>query len=277
VLAWLLFGAGLYYVLLVFPFQEALLVDLVQELPYVLALFVFSLLFFFIPVAVASHTMPMITQLTQGTKGFAAGKILFVSTIGSFLGSILTSTVLFSVWGVELTGYITAGMLVVCHMALIAYQKKIPWAGITALLVIVGLFIQRPQAAAGIIYSYDSPYQQIQIREDRVGDTMVRTMLLNGGYASSIYTDTHKSWFGYIREAVEATDMRRAVSSTTDGATLLVIGAAGFTYPEEMAQKPYVERIDTIDVDPSVKEITEQYFQQKPLHEKIVFIPQSAR
>ena len=54
---------------------------LVAEMPYILALFVFALLFFFVPVAAASHTMPMITELTSGTKGFAAGKILFVSTI----------------------------------------------------------------------------------------------------------------------------------------------------------------------------------------------------
>ena len=44
-----------------------------------------------------------------------------------------------------------------------------------------------------------------------------------------------------------------------------------------MAQKDYVERIDTLDVDPSVKHISEKYFQQKPLHEKITFIAQSAR
>lgn len=81
VLAWMLLGAGLYYVILVFPLQEAILVDFVQKMPYILALFLFSLLFFFLPVAVASHTMPMITQLTSGNKGFAAGKILFVSTI----------------------------------------------------------------------------------------------------------------------------------------------------------------------------------------------------
>lgn len=133
VLARMLFGAGLYYVLLVFPFQEQLLVDLVQELPYMRALFVFSLLFFFLPVAVASHTMPMITQLTKGTKGFAAGKILFVSTIGSFLGSILTSTLLFGWLGVAQTGYLTAALLIVCHIALVRYYKRIPWIGILAL------------------------------------------------------------------------------------------------------------------------------------------------
>lgn len=221
--------------------------------------------------------MPMITQLTQGTKGFAAGKILFVSTLGSFLGSILTSTVLFSIRGVALTGYITAGILILCHIALVIYQKRMPWAGIVALLLIAVLFIQKPKAEAAVLYTHDSPYQKIEIREDTYDDVKIRTMLLNGGNASSIDADTQQSRFGYIRESVEITDMRNSLSSVIGNKKLLVIWAAGFTYPEEMAQKEYVERIDTLDVDPSVKEISEKYFQKKPLHEKIIFIPQSAR
>ena len=225
VLARLLFGAGLYYVLLVFPFQEGILVDFVQKFPYIVALFLFSLLFFFIPVAIASHTMPMITELTNGTKGFAAGKILFVSTLGSFLGSILTSTVLFSVLGVELTGYVRAGLLIVCHMALIIYMRRIPWAGIVALVVIGVLFFQRPEAEA-MVYTHDSAYQKIEIREDKYADTLIRTMLLNGGYASSIYADKRESRFGYIRTAIEISDIRTAVSSTMEKKNILVIGAA---------------------------------------------------
>lgn len=68
VLSRMLFGSGLYYVFLVFPFQDMMLSEFVQQMPYTLALFVFSVLFFFLPVAIASHTMPMITQLTQGSK-----------------------------------------------------------------------------------------------------------------------------------------------------------------------------------------------------------------
>lgn len=67
-LSWLLLGAGLYYILLVFPLQHDLLLKFVQTFSYIPALFVFSLLFFFLPVAAASHTMPMITQLTSGNK-----------------------------------------------------------------------------------------------------------------------------------------------------------------------------------------------------------------
>lgn len=162
-------------------------------------------------------------------------------------------------------------------MALMIYQKRVPRAGIAALIVISVLFIQRPAADAAIVYKYDSPYQKVEIREDNYDGTIIRSMLLNGGYASSIYADTGKSRFGYIREAVDITESRVELSSVSGRKNILVIGAAGFTYPEEMAQKEYVERIDTIDVDPSVKKISEKYFQQRPLHEKITFTSQSAR
>lgn len=68
VLSWLLFAAAIYYICLVFPLQHELLLGLMQKMSYIPALFVFALLFFFLPVAAASHTMPMITQLTSGNK-----------------------------------------------------------------------------------------------------------------------------------------------------------------------------------------------------------------
>lgn len=92
-------------------------------------------------------------------------------------------------------------------------------------MIIAVLFAQRPDAEA-FVYSYDSPYQKIDVREDTYGDTTIRTMLLNGAYASSIYTDNRKSRFGYIRTAIDATDMRTAVSSVMGDKKALVIGAA---------------------------------------------------
>ena len=59
--------------------------------------------------------------------------------------------------------------------------------------------------------------------------------------------------------------------------TLLVIWAAWFVYPYEVAQLPYVERIDTIDIDPQVKTIAENKFLFQTLSPKIVFYPESAR
>lgn len=184
-LAWLLRGAAIYYLVLVFPFQETMLISLVKHLPYIPALFLFSLLFFFLPVAAASHTMPMITQLTSGGKGFAAGKILFVSTLGSFLGSVLTSTVFFPLRGVRITAYLTAGALIVCHGLLLIYHKRIPWLGIAS-LAFTFILLLRPHFAVSDVFSYDSPYQQIRITTGSYEGRPIRTMLLNGGYASSV-------------------------------------------------------------------------------------------
>lgn len=99
-------------------------------------------------------------------------------------------------------------------------------------------------------------------------------MVLDEGNASSIDVVSGTSWFGYVRTAVAVTSEWLKDLKETH---VLTIGAAGFTYPEEMAAKPYVASIDTVDVDPSVKWIAEKYFLQKKLDAKIRFIPQSAR
>lgn len=79
-----------------------------------------------------------------------------------------------------------------------------------------------------------------------------------------------KSPFPYIRELVALTEQYRPKN-------ILVIGAAGFVYPHEVAQLPYVERVDTIDIDPNVKAIAEQHFLFQSLSPKIAFFPESAR
>jgi hypothetical protein len=40
---------------------------------------------------------------------------------------------------------------------------------------------------------------------------------------------------------------------------------------------PFVERIDAVDIDPTIKPIAETYFLQETLSPKVVFIPYSAR
>lgn len=79
-----------------------------------------------------------------------------------------------------------------------------------------------------------------------------------------------KSPFPYIRSFVTLTEQYRPKN-------ILVIWAAWFVYPYEVAQLPYVERVDTIDIDPQVKTIAEEKFLFQPLSPKIVFYPESAR
>jgi spermidine synthase len=63
----------------------------------------------------------------------------------------------------------------------------------------------------------------------------------------------------------------------TGARRVLVIGAAGFTFPRDAAKFPGVEQVDAVDVDPSVREIAEKHFLREPLPALVRFLPWSAR
>ena len=122
------------------------------------------------------------------------------------------------------------------------------------------------------VYSFDSAYQSIRIVDGYERDGRpLRVFKTNDAYASAIYIDDKTSPFTYVQEAVEQTI---ALSPKR----ILVIGAAGFSYPYEVWKWLWdIETIDVIDVDPSVKHIAEEYFLEQALDPSINFIPLSAR
>jgi spermidine synthase len=58
---------------------------------------------------------------------------------------------------------------------------------------------------------------------------------------------------------------------------VLVIGAAGFTFPRDVAKFPAVKQVDAVDVDPIVRSVAEKQFLKQPLPPKVRFLPLSAR
>lgn len=263
------------YLFLTFPNQTRLLEYMLSITDnYILTLFIVAFLLFFLPVLIASQTIPLLTELLPSTsKGKAAGSMLFASTIGSFLGSVLPSVVLFETIGVQYTGIIVWAVgLIACGCILRFVSKKA--AAVLRFAAIVwacGVAWYHSSAHdAGVIYSFDSAYQEIVVREGSIAERPVRIFLTNGAFSSGISTETKTSPFEYIKEAITVTNVLQPKR-------ILVIGTAGFTYPHEVAALPFVEQIDAVDIDPRVKTIAETYFLQEPLADSITFIPQSAR
>jgi hypothetical protein len=89
--------ASMYYLLFTFLFDTLLLDTLLDTTKgYFLSILIVSILLFFIPVFLASQTIPLLSEiLPGGNTGEKVGRLLFFSTIGSFLGSVMTSSVLF--------------------------------------------------------------------------------------------------------------------------------------------------------------------------------------
>ncbi len=259
--------SALYYLLIVFPSFDFVLTALLGSVWYVVTLFIFSLVFFALPTFLASHTMPIITHISQWTKWYAAGKILFVSTIWSFLWSTITTLVLFPQMGVYRTG-IFAGLILILCAVLIGFKDLHKWvAGVSLVLFATSSLFFRPEA---IWFYKETPYQTIALREGVLDGKNVRVMQLNWWWASGIELPSKKSFFPYIRRMYDSANELRPK-------TIAVIGAAWCTLPQELAKLEFVERIDVIDLDWAVFPIAEQHFLQEPLDKKIHTITQSAR
>lgn len=261
--------SALYYLLIVYPSFEVVLWWWLQHIWFVPTLFLFATVFFAIPTFLASHTMPIITHITQWSKWYAAWKILFISTLGSFLGSTMTTLVLFPYIGVYWTGIVASEILILC--ALLVYG----WTRSEKLGYMIGIFffvIAATMARPHVLWYYkETPYQTIKVVNDKLyKNEPVRLLEMNGGMASGIYTDTWKSLFPYIRQMVEVIQEKKP-------ATIAVIWAAWCTLPQEIAWLDFVQHIDVVDIDPAVFAIAEKEFLQQPLSPKITPIAQSAR
>lgn len=233
-----------------------------------------ALLLLAFPVYFVAQSVPLLAELTndEGKAGKASGKVLFFSTLGSVAGGIITPLWLFPWLGVSRTTWVVCGLLIAASVLMgtsrVERTQSVA-AGLIALLSanVVTAFL-RP---LNELFSFDSEYQTIRVFNDKdESGRLVRVMMLNGGRASGVYADSGASAFHYIREAGKAL-------MSTPAARVLAIGAAGFTFPRDAAAQPFVDQIDAVDVDPTVRRIAEQHFLFQPIPAKIRFFPQSAR
>jgi spermidine synthase len=227
-----------------------------------------------LPIYLASQTVPMLAELmnTEGKAGKASGIVLFYSTLGSVAGGIVTPVWLFPYIGVTRSTYVVCGVLGAIAAALaigaVRKSKAAVWgAGALAAVLAANAAVSPGDA----LYSFDSAYQSVRIvKEKDDGGRMERVLIMSGSRSSGIYADNGETSFEYVRAA------EQALAEVRPGRAL-VIGAAGFTFPRDVARLPFVQQVDAVDVDPVVRTIAEREFLKQPLPAKVRFLPLSAR
>ena len=268
-----LLAAAALYGVVAFPLEAPALekaLDLGLDLP--LAIGVTASLLFLLPIYLASQTVPMLAELTNvdGKAGKASGKVLFFSTVGSVAGGIVTPVWLFPSIGVARSTWVVFALLAAGVLAMSARRlRPVASAALGAFLLVAASNAMAARTTAK--YAFDSAYQTIRVEEDPAANgRMERALIMGGGRASGIYTDTGETSFAYAHAVQRAFE-------TTRAEYVLVIGAAGFTFPRDASAFPYVRRVDAVDVDPAVKRIAEREFLRQPLPAKVRFLPLSAR
>ncbi len=267
--------AGVIYGALAFPLESPLLeklLDAGMSLP--LAIGVTATLLFLIPVYLASQTVPMLAELTNidGKAGKASGRVLFYSTLGSVAGGVVTPVWLFPYIGVVRSTFVVCGLLAaIGGVMAIGRFRFVKALGVGAAAVAAMISAHALAEPGKNVFSFDSAYQSIRIVEEKAeGGRTERILMMGGGRASGIFADTGETSFEYVRTA------ERALAETKPE-TVLVVGAAGFTFPRDAANFAGVRQVDAVDVDPVVRDIAERRFLRQRLPPKIRFLPLSAR
>jgi hypothetical protein len=223
------------------------------------------------PVFLASQTIPLLTELSASRTlaGEGAGRTLFFSTLGSVAGGALTPIVLFQTLGVSAS---TLAVIVPLTLCAIVSHTHLRTIGVSLAALVLGVaFVQPVRALAAV----DSAYQTLLVvsgeairpdENERV-DAKARYMVINGAVQSGVGGDGRGA-FAYTRDIVRLVHNLRA-------RTVLVVGAAGFTIPIELARLGI--RSTAVDIDGAVRPLAERWLWRAPLPAAVRFEVRSAR
>lgn len=193
------------------------------------------------------QTVPILTNLMRAQRsGEAAGRALYWSTLGSFLGSVTLSLVvmqLFGVWAAVLLG----ATMLIAGAALV--QRPTPLMA-TLLLAATALSVT---ANLGDRQRADTAYADYAVQAVlREGMLSPRAFVVNNQNASVIDSSEPPRYARYVQHLrrILLDDLR---FSDRD---ILVLGAGGFT----LSHREALNRYTYVDIDPAIRAIAERDF-----------------
>ncbi|MGD9852122.1 MAG: fused MFS/spermidine synthase [Nitrospirales bacterium] len=257
---------GLSYVALTWFFSA--LTEGLEWKNRLLLITLYALLFLVTPVYLLGQTVPLISNyFRRAHLPRIAGRILFYSTIGSFLGAVFTTLVLMNTIGVAETAAVTVAAIVILIVLLSKPRMgRTTIAAVFLLLFVVALNSPSALETVGVISN--NTYNTVEM-EDYDNTLYFR---LNRSYASAIYPDhLEDPVFEYIRY-IQHHYIRHFKQTEMKG-KILVLGAGGFTIGLGDTWNEYV----FVDIDPELKELAETQFLKRKLDKNKTFVAVPAR
>lgn len=197
------------------------------------------------------QTVPILTNLMRAQRsGEAAGRALYWSTLGSFLGSVTLSLVVMQVFGVW-AAVLLGALMLVAGAALV----QPPRPATTALLVLVAA--ASLAANLGDRRRADTAYADYAVEAvAREGMLSPRAFIVNNQSASVIDDSKPPQYARYVQH------LRRILLDDLrfSSREILVLGAGGFT----LSQHEPLNRYTYVDIDPAIRDIAERNFLREP-------------
>lgn len=234
ILAMIMVGVGLSLIFIENFFRYC---KLLLDLPPLWILLVYLLLIIAPIVYILGQTVPITTNLFKQDKhiGAISGKVLHLSTVGSFLGSVLTTLVLMNFFGVAWTVLFNVAALA----ALVLFVER---TTITILITVfsgiiaysINIMFEKQICIATTPYGNYTILNNAKYDEHHIG----KILIINDSLSSFI--NSNKQGFNYIEYLKEIlfNDLKLKHKK------ILVIGAGGFTLSAEKTNDNHFTYVD---------------------------------
>jgi predicted membrane-bound spermidine synthase len=226
----------------------------------------YACVFLSYPIFLLGQTIPLVSNLLPTDRiSKLTGQILFYSTLGSCIGSIVTTLVLMETIGVHHTANVALVMLALLAMA---FTNKKSLIRILALLTGVIIMLSM-NSTSNLRESFNivsnNQYNVASTYEDNGWNRLI----LNGAHASGYHSSGEKYPYAMFLEK----QLLHSIPTDAPPKNILVLGAGGFTFGSDDKKNNYIY----VDIDPSLKKIAEKYLFKKKLLPNKRFVPLDAR
>lgn len=226
----------------------------------------YSSIFLVYPVYLLGQTIPLCSNYFSKEKlSQITGKILFFSTMGSFLGAVFSTLVLMSTIGVHYTVVLNFVILFLL-VTMLARKKQINKVIFSLGVMITAFFLNSGSMMESLHIVKNNQYNTTAVYITEDGD---RHLLMNNS-DSSMFNDARRK-HDYV-EFIERTTLN-TIPEGLPPKNILVIGAGAFTFGVDDKHNQY----DYLDMDPSLLEIAEERILKEKLTDNKKFLPMEAR
>ncbi len=227
---------------------------------------VYCLIFMAFPVYLLGQTVPLISNYFSKEKlAQITGKILFFSTVGSFLGAVFSTLVLMATLGVHHTVSLNFVLMTIL-VFMLEKNKKARTVLYMGMLALVSIYFNSDFIMNRNFIRSNNQYNTVQAGTTTDGH---RDMIINGNF-SSRYNDQGRK-HAYIEFAERVSIL--PIIDSPEPKDILVIGAGGFTFGHEDMNNNYTY----VDIDPALKDVAEKYILGEPIGKNKEFVPKPAR
>ena len=241
--------------MLLIPYIAKPVVSMMDFLGLRLGTFFSSVILFAIPLILFGTVSPFLVKLcAKDTSdiGITAGNLYGISTLGSFLGAILTGFFLIPIIGINLIINISGAILILIVIIWFIYikNKKI------ILLILLLFFIRfvasttpQPETRGNILFEKDSHYGKIKVVEYNM---KYRSIFIDGALQSLYDIKNNEHFLNYISVMLQTVDIINKPEN------ILAIGLGGGSIDSKL--KSTGANVDNVEIDPVIEYVARKYF-----------------